>query len=53
MKDQNPKLSRVLKNKGRLILLQNLLKWKFPEMGPSQRIMPWEQYMGILWVHRA
>ena len=29
-----PKLSRVLKNKGRLILMQNLWKWNFPKSDP-------------------
>ena len=33
----NPKSSRVLKNKGRLILMQNTWKWKFPKMEPSAR----------------
>ena len=32
-----PKVSRVLKNKGKLILMQNMQKWKFPEMGSSAR----------------
>ena len=32
-----PKLSQMLKEKGRLILTQNMQKWRFLMMGPSTR----------------